>query len=318
MKSLRWMWVGAGLLMLPGCSGGRLVPQDISVLLQTETGRLALKAAEGHGGVWRWRQRPFAQFDHMLLVTAKGADTLIENRGKDTTITPTLDTLTYVRETCIFDLQGGRRFARSAAATPSLVAGFDGQSSWSTTDGVSDSAQVRDRIAARLSETAFLFSLPFTLVDTTLRMSSLGDLEMVDTNITKGREPGTFDTTIVPFTCSRLKVEWAHGQAPVDWMVFYVDGRDGRVRRTIAPSVNAQGMAGHHLTIWSDLVDAIGLSVGGRRLSYPCTADGTITGPYDSDRRIYSVEFPRQLESEPFNWSPGHSAALSQLPISGS
>jgi len=304
--------------MLPGCGGGRLVPQDITVLLQSETGRLALKATEGHGGVWRWRQRPYAQFDHMLLATAQAADTLIENRGKDTTITPRLDTVAHVRETCIFDLQAGRRFARSASATPSLVAGFNGDSSWSTRDGVPDSAQVRDHVAAQLADTWFLFGLPFTLVDTTLRLSSLGDLAMVDTNVTKGREPGTFDTTISSFTCARLKVEWARGQAPVDWMVFYIDGRDGRVRRTISPSVSATGTSGHRVTLWTDLVDAVGLKVGGRRLSYPATADGQITGPYDSDRRIYNVEFPRQLESEPFNWSPGHSAALSQPSNSGS
>jgi hypothetical protein len=309
MKVLRWIWAGAGFLMLPGCSSGRLVPEDISVLLKSDTGRLVLKAAEGHGGIWRWRQRPYAQFDHMLLVTARGMDTVIANRGRDTTITPRLDTIANVRENCILDLVAGRRFARSASATPSLLAGFNGDTAWSAQDGRPDSTFVRDRIAAGLAESAFLFGLPFSLVDTTLKFSVLGDLAMLDTNITKGREPGSFDSAIVSFSCARLKVEWTRGRAPVDWMVFYIDARDGRVRRTLSPVTRPDGSAGYHLTLWTDQSDAIGLTVGGRRLSYPATADGQITGPFESDRRFYNVEFPRQLDTEPFNWSPTRSDA---------
>lgn len=312
MTAWRWIWAGAGLLLLPGCGGGRLVPPDISSLLQSDSGRLVLKTAEGHGGVWRWRQRPYAQFDHSLIVTGQKVDTVIENRGKDTTMTPRLDTSTLIRETCVLDLHAGKRFARSVSTTPTLVAGFDGSTSWSAQNNVPDSAYVRDMRATQLSEATFCFSLPFTLVDTTLKFSSLGDLPMVDTNITKGREPGTFDTTIANFNCARLKVEWTHGQAPVDWMVFYIDQRDGRIRRTLSPAMSTDGFSGHVLTVWSDLLDAVGLKVGGRRLGYPATAEGQVTGPFRSDRRIYNVEFPRQLDNEPFNWSPTHSAAVFQ------
>jgi hypothetical protein len=68
------------------------------------------------------------------------------------------------------------------------------------------------------------------------------------------------------------------------------------------------------LTVWSELFDAIGLKVGGRRLGYPATAEGQVTGPHEVDERFYNVEFPRQLESEPFNWSPSRSDAASASP----
>jgi hypothetical protein len=309
MKALRWIWVGVGLLTLPGCGGGQLVPADISALLRSDTGRTVLKAVEAHGGIWRWRQRPYAQFDHMLLETARKVDTVIANRGRDTTITPRLDTVVNVRENCIFELQTGKRFARSASASPSIQSGFNGDSSWSVTDGRPDSTLVRNRAAAQLAETWFLFGLPFSLVDTTLKFTLVGDLPQVDTTIAKGKAPGSFDTTVTNFTVTRLKVEWVRGGAPVGWMVFYIDGRDGRVRRTLTPVTRPNGLQGYRLTVWSELFDAIGLKVGGRRLGYPATAEGQVTGAHEVDERIYNVEFPRQLENAPFNWPAARSEA---------
>lgn len=304
MKVLRWLWVAAGLLMLPGCGGGPLVPEDIAALLRSEGGRMALKAVEGHGGIWRWRQRPYVQFDHGVLETVKGADTLVENRGRDTTITPRLDTLLNVRESCVFDLKSRKRFARSASQSPLLLSGFNGDSLWSVTNGVPDSASARALAGRQLEETWFYFQLPFLLLDTTLRFSHEGELPQVDTVITKGKEPGTFDTARTEFTITRLKVEWSGGRAPVEWMTFYLDGRDGRIRRTLSPVVRRDGSRSFRLTVWTDLTDAIGLKVGGRRQSFPANADGQVTGPADQDRRFYNVEFPRELESEPFNWTP--------------
>lgn len=301
MKVMRWTWVAAGLVMLPGCSGGRLVPEDIAALLHSEPGRLALKAVEGHGGIWRWRQRPYAQFDHMALETARGMDTLIANRGRDTTITPRFDTLLNLRENCLFDLKAGKRYSRSASQSPLLQAGFDGHSEWSTRDGLPDSAFASILAGRQLEETWFLFQLPFSLIDTTLKLSLQGEAPQVDTVITKGKEAGTFDTTLSSFSMTRLKVEWPAGRAPSDWTVFYLDSRDGRVRRTLSPITRRDGTRSQRLTVWSDLTDAIGLKVGGRRLSYPATSDGQITGPSELDSRFYNVEFPRELEHPPFS-----------------
>jgi hypothetical protein len=283
-----------------------MVPQDIEALMRSDSGRWALKAVEGHGGIWRWRQRPYVVFDHVALQTARGMDTAIANRGRDTTITPKVDTLLNVHENCTFDLKSGKRFSRSATQSPQILAGNNGQSDWCMKDGVLASSDTVSTVGRQLLETSFWFQLPFQLIDTTLRLSLLGEIPTKDTVVTKGKESGTFDTTITDYSITRLKVEWPAGRAPVEWMVFYLDGRDGRVRRTLSPVVRRDGSRSAWLTVWSDMVDAVGLKVGGRRLSYPATSEGQVTGPYELDRRFYNPDFPRELETVPFDPPQAH------------
>ena len=305
MKILRWIWAGAVVLVaLPGCDSGRVLPEDIKSLMGSEGGRLVLKAVEGHGGIWRWRQRPYATFDYLNLVVKYGMDTVVANRRRDTTITPRVDTLENLRETITLDLQNLYAYALSASQTPLIEKGMNARSAWKVTDGIPDTTAFAPvAVAAHLEEALFYLSLPFSLLDTTLGFSVTGEEPFVDTTFAKGKAPGSYDTTTTPFNMVKLRVDFPTGTSKVDWMEFYLDDRDGRIRRTLSPARLDDSTMGTSLTIWSDLQDAVGLTVGGRRRSYPATPQGQITGPFDTDRRYYNVEFPRSLDSDPFTWT---------------
>jgi hypothetical protein len=205
----------------------------------------------------------------------------------------------------ILDLDSGFAFARSASQTPLVLKGIYGDSIWIVRDSVpgADSAE-RLAVATHLNESQFHFSLPFTLLDTTLGFTLEGEEPSVDTAIQKGREPGTYDTTLADYTLKKLRVEFAPGQAPYPWLLFFLDGRDGRIRRVLEPAVTDSGAETLMITYWSDIQDILGLKVGGRRVSYPADRTGSVTGPYVVDRRYYGIEFPRRLEEMPFTWTP--------------
>jgi hypothetical protein len=306
MKILRWIWAGAVVLVaLPGCDSGRLIPEDIESLMNSEGGRLVLKAVEGHGGIWRWRQRPYTSFDYVNLVVKHGMDTAVTNRRRDTTITPRVDTTVNVRETVTFDLQNLWAYAVSASQNPLTEKGMNADSSWRVQDGMPDTtADAPAAVTAHLQEALAHLSLPFRLLDTTLGFSATGVEPYVDTTFAKGKNPGTYDTTMTPFNLVKLRVDFPTGTSDIDWMVLYVDERDGRIRRTLSPVMVDDSTRATYLTIWSDLQDAIGLTVGGRRNSYPATDQGQVMGLLERDRRYYNVEFPRSLDSDPFTWMP--------------
>jgi hypothetical protein len=306
MKILRWIWAGAVVLVaLPGCDSGRVLPEDIESLMSSDGGRVVLKAVEGHGGIWRWRQRPYTKFDYLNLVVQHGMDTAVTNRRRDTTITPRVDTLVNLRETITFDLQTLHAYAVSASQNPLIEKGINARSAWKATDGVPDTtADAPAAVVAHLEEALFHLSLPFSLIDTTLGFSVIGEQPYVDTTFAKGKTPGTYDTTLTPFNLIKLRVDYPTGTSKVDWMEFHVDDRDGRIRRTLSPVRVDDSTMGAYLTVWSDLQDAVGLTVGGRRRSYPATPQGEVIGLLESDRRYYNVEFPRSLESDPFTWTP--------------
>jgi hypothetical protein len=306
MKILRWIWAGMVVLVaLLGCHSGRLVPEDIESLMNSEGGRLVLKTVEGHGGIWRWRQRPFTSFDYVNLAVKYGMDTTVTNRRRDTTITPRVDTLINLRESMIFDLQNRYAYAVSAAQNPLIESGMNANSSWRVHDGILDTTSMAPAaVAAHLQEALFHLSLPFSLLDTTLGFSVTGDVPYVDTTFAKGKTPGTYDTTTTPFNMVKLRVDFPAGTSEADWMVFYIDERDGHIRRTLSPVRLDDSTLGTYLTLWSDLQNALGLIVGGRRRSYPATPQGQIVGLLESDRRYYNVDFPRSLDSDPFTWIP--------------
>ena len=309
MRKVWWLWVAAAAVAVGGCNSGRLVPKDIEKLMESEGGRWALKSIEGHGGIWRWRQRPYMKFDYSALAIARGMDTAITNRRRDTTITPRVDTLINLREQFTVDLGDGRIFARSAQASPVMSRAYNGDSVWVTVDGVpqTDSA-VRAEAMRLFLTTRFEAMLPFSLLDTTLSFTLVGSEAYVDTTTQKGKLPGTYDTTLTPMSMIKLKDEYKPGQAPYDWLVFWLDERDGKIRRVLAPARDPQATAPARLTLWTELEDAVGLTVGGRRRTFPADSEGRITGEMQVDRRYYNFDFPRQLEKMPFDWTPPPSA----------
>jgi hypothetical protein len=102
----------------------------------------------------------------------------------------------------------------------------------------------------------------------------------------------------------KLKVDYRPGQAPYDWLVFFLDERDGRIRRVLSPVSDPTAGAPAQLTVWTEMEDAVGLTVGGRRRSYPADREGRIAGDLLVDRRYYNFDFPRELETVPFDWTP--------------
>jgi len=297
----RWLLIGlAAVAVLWGCGGEQLIPNDIQKLMADEGGRWALKAVEGHGSIWRWRQRPYAAFDYVELSVARGMDTTITNRRRDTTITPRLDTLANIRDHVILDLKNGYIYSTSKSVSPPIRRGFNGDSVWMVTDTVpvTDSAQLAT-LQERFNDLEFQFTLPFTLLDTTLSFQLIGETPSIDTTIQKGKEPGTYDTTTTPYTLKQLKVAFPPGKAPVNSGVFYLDDRDGRVRRVLTEKGGA-----YEMWVWSELEPVIGVQVGGRRVAYPADASGNITGPFDTDMRFYNCDFPRRLDTNPFTWNP--------------
>lgn len=304
IRTLRILLMGMIAILLSGCGSGRLIPQDIEIMMASEGGQWALKAIEGHGGIWRWRQRAFVTFDYMKLGVSHGMDTTIENRKRDTTIVPRLDTLINLRERITLDLPNGLAFSRSASNNPALLKGINADSAWLVSDDIpsEDSAAVR-RAGAHLMETRIAFGLPFSLLDTTLSFSLSGQEPALDTSIVKGEDPGTFDTTITPYTIQQLKVEPAPAGTGLAWLVLYLDSRDGKVRRLLSPRSDSAATSDAWLILWSDQQSTLGMTLGGRRTTYPADATGKIIGPMVSDRRYFNVEFSRTVEGSPFTWT---------------
>jgi len=296
MCKVWWILVGLGVA-LAGCNSGRLMPEDIEALMRTDEGQWILKSVEGHGGIWRWRQRPYVIYDYGKLLLARGVDTTVTNRRRDTTISPYTDTLVNLHEHITLGLREGLFLSQSASQNPLVLKGFNGDSLWLVRDGVpEEDSSVLLAAAADLARSRFYLSLPFVLLDTTYRFSILGEQPWVDTTRVKGQAPGTYDTTLTPFNFIRLKVDFPAGAVPVDWLILYLDDRDGQIRRTISPGPPDDTVATVRLTVWSNVQEAIGLKVGGRRLSYPSDGAGAIQGPFVEDYRFFNVEFPRQLE----------------------
>jgi hypothetical protein len=304
----RSWWLAVGLVAsaaLASCGGKELIPADIQKMMASEPGRLALQTIEGHGGIWRWRQRTFTQFDFAILAVQRGMDTVVANRQRDTTITPRLDTLQHVRGRMTLDLVHGLAGVEGVSKSGPVAMGKSDDGAWIAFAGVPsvDPAAIRDADLV-LRRALFDFSVPFNMLDTTLRMELAGEVPTIDTVIQKGKEPGTFDTTMTPYSLRKLRVEFASGAAPRPWYVLYIDARDGKIRRVLAPDGAGSGM---EITVWSDVQNHFGLRVGGRRLSYPSDADGNPTGPFSTDERFYNLDFMRELPNPPFTWS-AHSA----------
>lgn len=297
----RSMWWVVGLLagmIVWGCGGKQLIPDDIQKLMDDEGGRWALKSVEAHGGIWRWRQRPYAKFDYAILRIQRGMDTTVTNRRRDTTITPRVDTLLNIRDLVTLDLKSGNAYSVSKSQSPLIMAGYNGDSVWKVIDTVpvTDSTELA-QLPGYFETVRFAYSLPFILLDTNLTFQLVGELPSVDTLIKKGKEPGTFDTTLTPYTLKKLQVGFPAGEAPDDAYVFYLDGRDGRIRR-VQTTDGGQTL----LWFWSDQESAVGLMVGGRRLAFPADANGNVTGPWIEDMRFFNNDFPRELETDPFTW----------------
>jgi hypothetical protein len=304
--SKKW-WMALALVSMAGawgCSGGKLIPNDIEKLMGSEGGRWALKAIEGHGGIWRWRQRPFASFDYMLFASRSGMDTLIESRNRDTTITPRIDTLVNLREHVVVDLHGGRFYAESKAQSPFVQKGYDGRSDWMALDGQPSMDPIElAGLEAHRTSIIFDFALPFVLLDTTAQFELTGDEPTVDTVIAKGKDPGTFDTTLTEYTLKKLRVTFSGGRAPGSGFMFYLDERDGRIRRMLWKPSGGLLIGQTYLTVLSEIERPLGLQIGGRRASYPADDNGRVTGPLALDERIYNVDLPRELTGDPFTWT---------------
>lgn len=302
MKKLWWLAAGLGLWAAAGaCGGKQLVPADIQRMMATEPGHMMLRTIEGHGGIWRWRQRTFVQFEYMMLSVQRGVDTVVTNRRRDTTISPRVDTMDNMRGRMVLDLASGQTFLEGMAQTPQVLSGDNGDSVWIVEDGVPSTDTTRLKRASRnLKQAQFDFAVPFQLLDTNLVLEQAGDVSTVDTVIQKGKNPGTFDTTLTPYALHKLKVEFPNRPSPRAWYVLFLDDRDGKIRRVLTPSADG---AGREITIWSDIQSQLGLLVGGRRLSYPADEAGNVTGPLSSEERFYNVEFMRTLETLPFTWT---------------
>lgn len=318
MKRLWWLAGAFGVCAAAvACGGGQLVPADIQKMMDTEPGRMVLQTIEGHGGIWRWRQRTFVQIDYMMLSLWRGMDTVITNRGRDTTISPRLDTVDNMRGRMVLDLGGGMSFLEGISQAPQILAGDNGDSVWITEDGVPSTDSMRLAKATRILKQAhFDFSIPFLLLDTNIALQAAGELSTIDTVIQKGKEPGTFDTTLTPYVLRKLRVEFPRHPAPRPWYVLFLDERDGKIRRVLSPSGDGSGL---EITIWTDVQSQLGLLLGGRRLSYPSDEAGSVMGPLSSEERFYNVEFMRSLENPPFTWSgrptpPADSAQAAAAP----
>jgi hypothetical protein len=298
IRTLRILLVGVIAVQLWGCGSGRLIPQDIETMMASEGGQMALKAIEGHGGIWRWRQRSFVTFDYVKLAVSHGMDTTVENRKRDTTIAPRLDTLINLRERITFDLAQGFASSQSASTIPLVQKGMNAETAWLVRDNVvsQDSNDIQ-RVTTHLLEARDAFGLPFSLLDTTLRLTVGSEAPAIDTTVAKGKDPGTFDTTITPYTMQQLRIEPAPAGTGLEWLVLYLDSRDGRVRKLLRPRSDSAASSAAWLTIWSDQQNTLGLKLGGRRATYPADGSGGIQGPLESDRRYYNVEFSRSLDS---------------------
>jgi hypothetical protein len=308
MKKLWWLALAVGAWATVGaCGGKQLVPADIAKMMSTEPGQLLLQSIEGHGGIWRWRQRTFVQVDYMMLSLKRGMDTVVTNRRRDTAITPRIDTVDNMRGRMVMDLGGKGIFLEGISQAPRMLAGDNGDSVWVVVDGVPSTDTLRLEQAGRiLKQARFDFAIPFALLDTTLALQRVGELSTVDTVVQKGKEPGTFDTTLTPYVLNKLRVEFGNRPAPRLWYVLFVDGRDGKVRRVLSPAMDGSGP---EITLFTDVQSQFGLLVGGRRLTYPADEAGNVTGPLASEERFYSVDFMRTLETSPFTWVPGRTPA---------
>ena len=304
IRTLQILLVGMIAIALCGCGSGRLIPQDIETMMASEGGQWALKAIEGHGGIWRFRQRAFVTFDYVKLTVSHGMDTTIENRRRDTTIVPRLDTLINLRERMTFDLVNRFAFSQSASSNPLVLKGLNAESSWLVKDDVlsEDSAEIR-LAGAHLTQSLNAFGLPFSLLDTTLSFSLIDQEPAFDTTIAKGRDPGTFDTTITPYTIQQLRVEPAPSGMGLKWLVLYLDSRDGRIRKLLSPRTDSGATSATWLTTWSEQQTTLGMTLGGRRVTYPADSAGQIIGLLESDRRYYNVEFSRSVEGISFTWT---------------
>lgn len=314
IQTLRILLVGVIAIQLCGCGSGRLIPQDIETMMASEGGQWALKAIEGHGGIWRWRQRAFVTFDYVKLMVSHGMDTTIENRRRDTTIVPRLDTLINLRERMTFDLVNRFAFSQSASTNPLILKGLNAESAWLVRNDVrsEDSAEI-GLAGAHLTQSQNSFALPFSLLDTTLTFSLPGEESALDTTIIKGREAGTFDTTITPYTIQQLRVEPAPAGMGLKWLVLYLDSRDGRIRKLLSPRTDSGATSATWLTTWSEQQTILGMALGGRRATYPADSAGQITGLLESDRRYFNVEFSRSVEGISFTWTTNTPAAPDSL-----
>jgi len=167
-----------------------------------------------------------------------------------------------------------------------LVLGFDGKEAWAFR-GPRPLAEEDRLVFSRFNmlSNAFWFSLPFSLAEMPVALEDLGPERADDV------------------TLDRLKVKLDKGasEAPLDWVVLYLDARTGLIDRVLA-HLTASFLP-HDLWLgrWLEFQEWDGIKKERRRQFYPADDSGHPIGGLVVDQFIEDVRFNNHFPDAIFN-----------------